>query len=177
MYAVEIERECIDELHGLVVLKNLVFVQPSVRIGILSKPRLEVLLTLKLAIQHLIRERPVLLCNLVKQHKLRETVSTIIKAPAVHAGNQSAVWMLALIKIRREFAGYSDELWRGVDQIVGKSSCRIDFRISIVFKPACIVMRDDVNHQIERIQSLEPVIAKCIRKLQAQCIVFIHHDR
>ena len=37
-------------------------------------------------------------------------------------------------------------------------------------------MRDDVNHQIERAQRLELLVAERIREMQAQRRVLVHHD-
>src|SRR5687767_12791729 len=85
--------------------------------------------------------------------------------------------MMALIKIGREPTGNRDELGRRVDQVVWETGCGIDLRIPVKFKPAGIVMRDDMDHQISRCQRLESVVAERMGELRAKSVVLIHRDR
>ena len=160
----------------LVVLENLALVEPVACLRVRCKLGLQVLLPLELAVQHLVRQRTVFRGDLVEQHQFGEAVAPVVEAPTVHARDQSAVRMLTLIEVGRKPAGDGDELRRCLHQIVRQSRRRVDSRIPIELPPSCVVMRDDVDHQVVRAQRLELVIAERVGEMQAQRRVLIHHD-
>src|SRR5262245_22453250 len=71
MDPVEIERKRVEELEVLVVLEQPLLLDPARRLWILAELGLQPLLTIELAIEHSLRNRPVLLRNLVDQHHAR----------------------------------------------------------------------------------------------------------
>ena len=75
-----------------------------------------------------------------------------------------AISMLALIEIGREPAGRGDERGRRLDQIVGKMGGGVDLRIAVEVEPAGIMMRDHMDHQVERAQWLEPLVSERVGK-------------
>src|SRR6476469_6207116 len=153
--SVEVQGKRINELKCLVVLENLRLIEPSACFGIIRKLRLQTLLSLELAVQHLVRHRSVPCRDLVQQYELGKAVAAVVEAPAVHAGNQPAVRMLALIEIGREPAGRGDEFrWR-IHQIVWEPGGGVDLRIAVKLEPARIMMRNDVDHLVDRAQRLE----------------------
>jgi hypothetical protein len=53
------------------------------------------------------------------------------------------------------------------DEIVGKAGLLVGERIAVELRPAGVVMRDHVDHQIQWRQRLECVVAECASELPA----------
>ena len=176
MNSVEVERKRVEELQLLVVLEQLSLLQPLRGLGILDDLRLQPLLPFEFAVEHLVGQRPVLLGDLVQQHQLGESVAAVIEAPAVHARNQPAIGMMALIEIRRQAARDCDVFRRRLGEIVRQAGFLVDRRIAVEFEPALIVIGNHVSHQVERRQCLEAIVAERSRELPAQSGVLVHHD-
>ena len=133
-------------------------------------------MALKLAIQHLVRQRPVFGRDLVEQHELGEAVTSVVEAPAVHARDQAAISMLALIEIGRQPAGLGDELGRRLGQIVWKTGGGVDLRIAVEVEPAGVMMRDHMDHQVEQGSEARTARFRTRGQMQAQRGMLVHHD-
>ena len=84
--------------------------------------------------------------------------------------------MVTLVEIGRQPAGDGDVLRRRVDEIVGQPGLVIDRRCAIEFEPARVMVRDDVDHQFERLKRFKTIVAERLGELLTQRRVLLHGD-
>jgi hypothetical protein len=84
--------------------------------------------------------------------------------------------MLALVELGRATACLGDERGRRLGEIVGKMGGGVDLRIAVEVEPAGVMMGDHMDHQLERVQWLEPLVSERMGEMQAERGMLVHHD-
>src|SRR3982074_2599057 len=84
--------------------------------------------------------------------------------------------MVALVEVRRQPAGQRDVLWRRVDQIIWQARFLIGGGRPIEIKPARVMVRDDMDHQVKGREGLELDVAKRPCELLTQRGMLPHHN-
>jgi hypothetical protein len=92
----------------------------------------------------------------------------------MHARQQAAERVPLLVEIGRVGGGPGRARNRRGAEPARHAGRRIQHRIGIEVVPAAIVMADHVDHLVERIQRVEPVVAEGAREGAAQIVVLGH---
>ena len=164
------------KLQLLVVLHHLRLVHPFRGVGILRQRMLEAGLAFELAVQHALRSRAVFRRQLVEQDMVRHAVAAVIEAPAVHARQQPAIGVAAAVELGRGGGGLDDLRERRLDEVVGQAGGRIDPPFPVEVGPAGIVVVDDVENDVARLDGLEVLVAEGAGEAPGEGRVLGHRD-
>src|SRR6516162_1452408 len=99
MRPIEIERERVEKLQLLVILEQMILLDPARGLRIFNDLSFQLALPIDLASEHPLCQGPIHRRNFVDQDELRESVAPVVEAPTVHARHQPAVGMMPLVEI------------------------------------------------------------------------------
>ena len=180
MTQVEVERQGVEELELLVAFDQMGLVDPPRGLGVGCERRLEPILARDFLRQHgvgLLRE---LIGHrnrgrVARPHpELGIAVAGVVQPPAMHARQQAAKCMPLLVEVGRIARGPRRARDRRGAEPARHAGGGVEHRRGIEVVPAAIVVADDVDHLVERIEGIEPVVAEGAREGAADIVVLGH---